>query len=212
MPAGRLVTAVVVEIGLAFALVGCGGTSAREPREPDTPEADAGPRLPMAIHEMSLVEVTEGPEAQAILRRLHGEEVAPRASYVGRYAGGGSEAVLYLSRFEAPAVADSLVARMSDAIGLGDAEFAHHASFDVGGGPVHAVLGRGQVHFFYARGPDVTWLSIDRTAARLGLAELLRTKEDRLPTGVVVGGVNVLPPPDRLYHGWSANDERRTNR
>lgn len=156
--------------------------------------------LPMAIHGMPLVAVTTGPDAEALIQRLHGRDVAPLASYVGRYEGGGADATLYVSRLGDSLAADSLVERMSEAIGRGNRSFAHHTRFTMDELTIHVVLGQGQTHFFFARGPDVRWLAIDRGMARVGLADLLGVRPDRVPSSVVVGGINVVPPPDSLYH------------
>lgn len=185
----------MVALALAAAPAAC---SNRQP-SPEPSEALTASLLPMAIHGMPLVTVTTGADAEALIRRLHGKDVAPIESYVGQYAGGGAEATLYVSRFKGAALADSVLARMDRSIGAGNRTFAHHTRFEVDGVEVHGVLGQGQVHLFFARGPDVTWLGIDRGMARVGLADLLGVDPDEVPGGIVLGGVEILPPPDSLY-------------
>lgn len=187
--------APVVALALAAAPAAC---SNRQP-SPEPSEAPAASLLPMSIHGMPLLTVTMGSEAEALIRRLHGKDVAPVESYVGRYAGGGAEATLYVSRFPEAVLADSVLARMDSSIGAGNRTFAHHTRFEVDDLEVHGALGQGQVHFFFARGPDVAWLGIDRSMARVGLADLLGVRADDVPAGIVLGGGEILPYPDSLY-------------
>lgn len=155
--------------------------------------------LPMVIHGMPLVGVIAGDQAETLAASLHGRPVTSAESYVGRYEGGGAEATLYLTRVAEKSLADSLVDRMAGAIGTGTPRFGHHTVFQAGDVEVHAVLGRGQEHFFYARDRDVAWLATDRGMARAALADLLGLGMDRLPARIVLDGIDVLPPPDSLY-------------
>lgn len=188
---------------LVTVLQGCSDREARV----DSSEPPSASILPMTLHGMPLVAITTGEPAKAIIRELHGQDVAPSNSHVGHYQGGGAEATLYVSHFAQAAVADSLIARMSRSIGRGTRAFAHHTRFAVDSVQVHAVLGHGQAHFFYAQGADVTWLGIDRRMARVGLAQILGS--DRLPASVVVGGIDMLPPPDSLYRRQGLRSARR---
>lgn len=203
-PARRALARGLACLTVGVLTAGVLGCSAPDPL-PEARALESSGLLPMAIHEMPLVAVRVGTDAEAFIDDLHGGGVAPLSSYVGRYQGGGARATLYVSRVAEPSVADSLVARMSRSIGRGTRMFAHHTSFRVQDVDVHVVLGEGQIHFFYARGPVVTWLAIDRAMARVGLADLLGLDMTRVPSGVVVGGVDVLPPPDSLYHRQPAS-------
>ncbi|MFV1988530.1 MAG: hypothetical protein ACC682_14730, partial [Gemmatimonadota bacterium] len=103
--------------------------------------------LPLMIQGMVRVDVMAGPQAADMLGQMHGEDVAPIESYVGRYRSETGNATLFLSQFAGEETADSLLSEMSESIGEGSSEFAHHTQFEVGGRQIHMVLGQGQVHF-----------------------------------------------------------------
>lgn len=188
---------VIRVLTLAF-LIGAVGCSDGETKE--VPADTAEPTLlPMALHGMPVTAVATGPDAEALIRRLHGKDVASQASYMAQYEGGGATATLYVSRFGSPALAHSIAADMSEALGVDNRTFAHHEQFDVDAILVHAVVGQGQAHFFFARGPDVVWLAVDYDMARIALADLLGVSMTRVPDGLIVGGIDILPPPDSLY-------------
>lgn len=195
-------------LALITVLQGCSDREARV----DSPEAPSASILPMTLHGMPLVAITTGEAAKTMLRRLHGRDVAPASSHVGHYEGGGAQATLYISHFTDAAAADSMVKRMSRSLGSGNRAFAHHKRLPVDGVQVHAVLGRGQSHFFFARDGDVAWLGVDGRMARVVLAHLLDIEADRLPSGVVLDGVDILPPADSLYRRQGLRSATRSGR
>jgi hypothetical protein len=100
---------------------------------------------------------------------------------VGFYASGDDRAVLYLSRFPDADTARAQLASMAAMIGRGRSGFGHHAETEIGGTVVHAVLGQGRAHFFFARDREVVWLAADPAVARPALAELLGVAVDSIP-------------------------------
>lgn len=188
-----LIRAVCVALFL-----GAAGCSASGPEETQS-EAAAPAPFPMSLHGMPVTSVATGTDAETAIRRLHGGDVASQASYLAQYEGGGATATLYLSRFDSPTHAASIATDMSLALGPDNPVFAHHERFDVDTVSVHAVVGQGQAHFFFARGPDVIWLAVDYDMARIALADLLDVPMSLVPGGLVVGGIDILPSPDSLY-------------
>ena len=143
---------------------------------------EAAAPLPESIHGMALVESHSGSEAAEILVELHEAEVVPPDNYIGHYGTEEMGAVLYVSRFETAAAADSFLVAMATRIGPGSSGFGHHSSFDAVDHLVHMVFGHGQVHYFYAEAEDLVWLAVDARLARPALAELLQTATDSIPT------------------------------
>jgi hypothetical protein len=152
--------------------VGCAGEAADEGASP----------LPDAIHGLALIESHSGSEAAEILVEMHGAEVVPPENYIGHYGTEDMGAVLYVSRFETGAAADSFLVAMATRIGPGSSGFGHHSSFTAVDHLVHMVFGHGQVHYFYADAEDLVWLAADPRIARTALAELLETATDSIPT------------------------------
>jgi hypothetical protein len=157
--------------------------------------------LPLMIQGMVRVDVMTGPEAASMLGRMHGEDVAPAESYVGRYQSETGNATLYMSRFASHVETDSLLNEMSESIGEGSSEFAHHTQFEAGGGPIHMVLGQGQVHFFFAQDDELLWLAIDAALAFPALAQVLGVTEESLPDRLMLDGTETPPVADSSTTG-----------
>lgn len=178
----------VIAFLMSAALSACSG------QESDAPAVSAeNTPLPLVIQGMLRVDVLEGPQAADMLGRMHGEEVAPIESYVGRYRSDAGNATLFLSQFASQATADSLLNEMSESIGEGSDEFEHHTRFEAGGSQIHMVLGQGQVHFFFARDDELLWLAIDPPFARPALAQVLGVTDVSFPDGGTLDGTK--PPP-----------------
>jgi len=142
----------------------------------------AGSPLPEELHGLELIEQQSGEEAARALARLHEQDVAPTASFIGRYGTEEIGATIYVSRFASPEEAQSQLVSMADGIGEGAAGYGHHRTLEVDGREVHSVFGRGEVHFFYVDGSDLTWLGAHPMFANLALADLLGVSPDSIPS------------------------------
>lgn len=142
--------------------------------------------LPRTLHGLARTEVLSGDDAAQAIARLHGQTLAPAESYVGRYEEDGIGATLYMSRFAVPNEAAEQVLAMGERIRGGASGFGHYRALEIGGSPVHSVLGQRQIHFFYATGRDVMWVSAHPMLARALLGELLDIHADSIP--------NLMPP------------------
>lgn len=149
-------------------------------RDAPRPSRDEHSALPPALHGLALIQSVSGEEAAGLIAGLHPGPIAPAASEVGFYAAGSERAVLYVSRFAAPATAAAQLERMAATIGSGGG-FAHHTVTTVGGVVLHRALGQGRAHFFFMRSAEVVWLAADATVARVALAAVLGVSVDSLP-------------------------------
>lgn len=161
------------------------------------PEAapDSAFPLPAEIQGIRRVRVVEGAGAQAMIGKLHGKDLAPLASYVGHYGDGPTHTMLYTSRFEDAAAASEALDDMSSEIGEGSSGFSHHMTMDVAGRLVHLVLGQGQVHFFFVDDARLSWLAIEPSMARGGLAKVLGVEPTAVPSIVRAGAIDGPAPP-----------------
>ena len=146
-----------------------------------TAEQGAAP-LPESLHGLPLTESHAGSEAAEILVEMHKADVVPPDNFIGHYGSDEMGAVLYVSRFETEAAADSFKVAMATRIGPGSGGYGHHSSFDAAGHMVHMVFGHGRVHYFYSDAEDLVWVAVDARLARPVLAELLETATDSIPT------------------------------
>ena len=152
--------------------------------------------LPEQLHGLELIEQQSGDEAAGAIAQLHEQDVAPTASYIGRYGTEEIGATIYVSRFASPDEAQNQLVAMADGIGDGTAGFGHHRTLEIDGQEVHSVFGRGEVHYFYADGQDLTWLGAHPMFATLALADLLGVSPDSVP-----GLMPAMPPVSEEQRG-----------
>jgi hypothetical protein len=142
----------------------------------------AGSPLPDELHGLELIEQQSGEEATNAIAQLHEQDVAPTESYIGRYGTEEIGATIYVSRFASADEAQSQLVSMAEGIGEGAAGYGHHRTLEVDGREVHVVFGRGEVHFFYVDGNDLTWLGAHPMFASLALADLLSVSPESIPS------------------------------
>lgn len=149
--------------------------------------------LPEAIHGLPLIEEHSGEDAVAMIRRLHGEDVAPDETRIGIYGPEDLRTVLYVSRFPTESEARSQLEDMTSRLSEGARGFGHHNQFDVKSKQVHSVFGQGQVHYLFADGEELKWLAVPPRLARPALAEVLG-----VPVGEIPGldGTSAVSNPD----------------
>lgn len=152
------------------------------------PPARDTPPLPPALGSLTLVARTAGEDARDLIAHLHPGPLAAGESEIGFYASAEDRAVLFVSRFGSADTAAAQLAMMARLIDLGRGGFGHHAEAAVGGVTLHATLGQGRVHYFFARNGDVVWLAADTPVARAAVAGLLDVPEDSLPGPPDAGG------------------------
>lgn len=137
--------------------------------------------VPDEIHGFPLAKVTSGPDAAAVLERMHGKDVTPEQNWVATYGPEEMGTTLYVSRYERADLAASELARMATGVDGEGTGFGHHSQFDVAGITVHSVFGQGQIHYFYAKDRDLVWLGMVPMLARVGVAQLLDVSPDSIP-------------------------------
>jgi hypothetical protein len=139
------------------------------------PAREASVDLPDRLDGLRLVERVSGTQARQLIARLHPGPLAPADSRVGFYQVGALRAVLYVSRFPTGEAAEEQLGRMAAVMVHGRGGFGNHIETDIGGTVVHAVVGQGRTHYFYARNGDVVWLAADPGVAEMALATLFNS-------------------------------------
>jgi len=128
--------------------------------------------VPPELGPLKLVESLQGKEAQIVVNRLHEKEVAPKASLMGQYSSGASQATLYVSFYETQAMAASASKRMTVRIKSGNQVFRHYEETKSRGLKLGRCIGLGQVHFFFLFRERMYWLAVDPSAATESLDAL----------------------------------------
>ena len=126
--------------------------------------------LPASLAGLRRTAVVTGAEAVRSVEALHGRRLPVVTAEIAEYAGG--RATVWMSRSDRPRAARALVERMARGIAGGGSPFSAPSAV-AGERGVWATEGMGQVHYFFARGPAVWWLSADEAVAERALAELL---------------------------------------
>jgi hypothetical protein len=127
------------------------------------------PHVPGAVAGMTLVEQQTGDAALRAVERLHGLSFDMTAATVARYAGTAGRAELWIAEFGHADEAAERATKMADRIAEGGSPF-QPPHLQAG---VWATEGLGQIHYFFARGSGVWWLSADHAAGDQALAEVL---------------------------------------
>lgn len=123
---------------------------------------------------MKLLQEMRGDEATQLIDRLHGKGVSPEENHIAFYADAENGAVLYLSRYSDELEASSEEQKMARGIKAGNPVFAKYRELSLGDQRVSRCVGMGQIHFFFARGAQLCWLSADPPVAQQALDDLLR--------------------------------------
>ncbi len=132
--------------------------------------AAAARMLPPTLAGMPVSVDLTGTQAEQQVAKLHDADFPMRAAEIGQY--GGGRATVWMSEAPDATSAATQVERMAERIAGGGSPFDPPEPLpDVQG--VWVTRGMGQVHYFFARGSGVWWLSADRHLARRALSEIL---------------------------------------
>lgn len=126
--------------------------------------------LPATLAGASMTDEVTGPQAIRQIASLHGTDFPIVSAEIGQYADG--RLTVWMSTESDAAGAADMVARMGERISGGGSPFAPPRPFEAEPG-VWITRGMGQVHFFFARGDAVWWLTADPSLARSALSELM---------------------------------------
>lgn len=129
---------------------------------------------PKTLGTLKLAHALRGKEALQAIDRLHGKALAGADGYVAHYERNGLVAMLYVSRPAESSMTGAQIERMATGIRTGRTPFAHLKSYERNGTTVYSALGEGQIHYFYRRGADVTWIAADPPVAKDVLEYLLQ--------------------------------------
>lgn len=128
------------------------------------------PSLPGKLAGLGKVDEVTGDAALQQIETMHPSEFPLTGAVVGTYEGKQGNATLWIAVNPSDAMAPAMAEQMADAIGGGDTPFSEPVEIDPG---VWMSEGMGQVHYFFAAGNGVWWLSVDPPLAREALQQAL---------------------------------------
>jgi len=112
----------------------------------------------------SLLEEITGPDAAAMVDRLHGRTVTPEESAVFRYASPAGQVIVYRSSYTSDGQAASIAERMRQRIKTGGFGFSNLAEITQSGVVVARCAGLGRIHFLFAASHEVYWVEAEPAA------------------------------------------------
>ncbi len=120
-----------------------------------------GEALPPGVTRLNTV---TGPEATAIVDRLHGRSVTPRENSITRYAAPGGVVTVYDSAYDSDSLACAVAERMRGRISTIGYGFSSYAELREAGVIVARCAGQGRIHYFFAASHRVTWVEAEPAA------------------------------------------------
>lgn len=138
------------------------------------PEPSAG--MPGEIAGLVRTDVVTGPDALQRVAHMHGrEDIAIVDATIAWYGGPDTGMEVWVGLTRDGAGARTLTRDMADGIATGRSPFTPGTWSP--GRRVWRTTGNGQVHYFFARGRGVWWLSVDEALADAALGDVLALAE-----------------------------------
>ncbi len=128
--------------------------------------------LPRSLAGLRATDGVTGPEAVQQVSQLHGADFPIVSAEIATYEGSGGTVTVWVARSADEAGAADMTGRMAERISEGGSPFDPPRPL-AGERGVWVTHGMGQVHYFFARGDAVWWLSADPGVAREALARVL---------------------------------------
>ncbi|MCJ7832692.1 MAG: hypothetical protein MUP92_04510 [Actinobacteria bacterium] len=161
---------------------GIGGTSGGMPGAGGTQMDDGGftsqtsvPSLPDRIAGLDKVSELTGDAALQQVATMHPSEFPLTGAIVGNYQGKGGKATMWVAVNPSDAMAPAMAEQMATAIGGGETPFTEPIQVQPG---VYESEGLGQMHYFFAAGNGVWWLSVDPPLAEKALQQALAASKN----------------------------------
>jgi hypothetical protein len=117
--------------------------------------------IPAKLGSLALTKSTQGTGALTELTQMHGSGLDLTGGYRADYAGGGSQATLWVGQAKDAAAAQARADTMAEKIGAGNAIFGDLQTLNIGGRKLYTAAGQDQQHFFYAVNDKIVWLAAD---------------------------------------------------
>ncbi|MDI3279884.1 MAG: hypothetical protein QJR13_00735, partial [Bacillota bacterium] len=121
------------------------------------------PGFPPTAGGLALVEVKEGREALAEISRLHGTQIEGERGWILTYSDGRGRAVVWISEAKDEGVAREQVAEMLKKMEKSKT-FTPPQPLGIPTVEMYQTSGLNQMHFFWAKGRRVYWVSADQVA------------------------------------------------
>jgi len=129
-----------------------------------------GGPLPRRLAGSTLREELTGAQAIEAVASLHGLSFDIRDAVVARYEGAGGSIEVWGSRTDGAAAADEMARSMADRIADGGSPFSMPRETGAG---IWRVRGLGAVHYFFARGDAVWWVTAESDSIGAALERVL---------------------------------------
>lgn len=121
--------------------------------------------FPQALQGLPLSQIVSGPQAVAMISKLHGSDISVRQGYIASYIGSQGQIMIWVSESDNEKGAVELFEIMDERIaapgqtGLGQPPFTDRRPLNLNGKKVIAVKGMGMENYYYQIGNKVYWVA-----------------------------------------------------
>lgn len=133
--------------------------------------------IPTSLGKLKLEKYLSGKKAEDMINKMHiSGNVAGDENEIGFYSSDTLNAVLYVSKFKNPEIAQQRLAEMLVKIAHSETPFSLHNQVNVSDKRIFVAFGMGQAHYIYTDKDELIWLSVDFPISLETLHSLLKQK------------------------------------
>lgn len=129
--------------------------------------------LPEEFFGLTLRSKLTGEDAKEFIDRLHLREVTPEKNEIGFYSTEAANAIIYITYYNNPEIAQEQEKKMIEAIKPDNPVFFGAGFISVNGRDLYRCFGMGQTHFIFSKNNLLFWVSVDSHISTMFIEEYL---------------------------------------
>ena len=129
--------------------------------------------LPEEFYGFKLMNKMTGDEAKKFVDQLHFNEVAPQKNEIGFYESPAGKLIIYITYYDDNVKSLAEYDKMIDKISPDNSVFYDPSIIKINQKDIYRCYGMGQVHYVFASGKELYWVSIDPQFGEKFIAEYL---------------------------------------
>jgi hypothetical protein len=129
--------------------------------------------LPGEFYKFKLTNKLTGDEAKKFVDQLHFNEVAPQKNEIGFYESPAGKLIIYITYYDEDVKSQSEYEKMITKISPDNSVFYDPSIIRINQKDIYRCYGMGQVHYVFASGKELYWVSVDPQFGEKFIAEYL---------------------------------------
>jgi hypothetical protein len=129
--------------------------------------------LPGEFYKFKLTNKLTGDEAKKFVDQLHFNEVAPQKNEIGFYESPAGKLIIYITYYDEDVKSQSEYEKMINKISPDNSVFYDPSIIRINQKDIYRCYGMGQVHYVFASGKELYWVSVDPQFGEKFIAEYL---------------------------------------